>query len=79
MNLRTPYDVLCSLFHTNWWSRKEDDKDYSFNVFCNFFIRDQHKFLNEGKLGGKQQTHLLKGKDKNIYKYKGSANDFGPQ
>lgn len=24
MNLGTPYDVLCSLFHTNWWSHKED-------------------------------------------------------
>ena len=62
MNLQMPYDVLFLSFHTNQRSRKEDNKDYSFDVFCDLFIRDQHKLLNEGKLGGKQQDHLIKGK-----------------
>jgi hypothetical protein len=62
MNLRTPYDVFFSSFCTNWWSCKGDNKNYSFDVLCDLLIRDQHKFLDEGKLGGKQQAHFLKGK-----------------
>ena len=66
MNLQTPYDVFYSSFHTNWRSCKEDGKDYSFDVFCDLLIRDQQKLLDEGKLGGKQQAHFLKGKGKKI-------------
>ena len=67
MNLRTPYDMFFLLFHTNWQSLKEDGQDYSFDVFYDLLIRDQHKLLDEGKLGGKQQAHFLKCKGKHIY------------
>jgi hypothetical protein len=78
MNPQTPYDVLCSLFHKNWKSRKEDGKDYSFDIFCDLLIRDQQKLLDEGKLGDKHQDHLFKGKGKNIYNDRGHVNIFGP-
>ena len=35
--------------------------------------------LDEGKLGGKQQAHLLKGKGKQIYKDRGRSDYFGPR
>ena len=53
MNLQTPYDMFHLSFHTNWWSCKEDGKDYSFDVFCDLLIRGQYKLLDEGKLGVK--------------------------
>jgi hypothetical protein len=64
MNLRTPFDLLVSTFRTNWQARKEDGKDYTFEAFCGLLINDQHKLLEEGKLGGKHQAHLLKGNSK---------------
>jgi hypothetical protein len=78
MNLRTPYDVFFVSFHTNWRSYKEDGKDYSFDVFCDLLIRDQQNLLDEGKLGGKQQAHLLNGKIKKNYKDRVCVNSFGP-
>ena len=68
MNLRTPYDVFYLSFHTNWRSCKEDGQDYSFDAFYDLLIRDQQMLLDEGKLGGKQKSHFLKGKGKHIYK-----------
>lgn len=50
MILRTHYDVFCSPFSTNWISHKEDGKDCTFDVFCDLLIKDQQKFINEGKL-----------------------------
>jgi hypothetical protein len=64
MNLRTPFDVFISTFHTNWKAHKEDGKDYTLNIFVALLITDQHRFLDEGKLGGKHQSHFLKGKGK---------------
>ena len=32
MNLRTPFDVSVSNFHTNWKAHKEDGKDYTFEA-----------------------------------------------
>ena len=66
MNLQTPYDVFFLSFHTNWWSRKEESKDYLFDVFCDLLIEDQQKLFDEGNIDGKQQDHLLKGKGKHI-------------
>jgi hypothetical protein len=63
--------VLCSSFHTNWRSPKEDDKDYSFDVFCDLLIRDQQKLLDEWKLVSKHQDQLLKEKGKKINKDRG--------
>ena len=62
MNFTTPYDVLFSLFYTNWRSNKEGGKDYSFYVFCDLLIRDKQNPLDEANLGSKQQAHFLKGK-----------------
>jgi hypothetical protein len=56
--------VLCSLFHTDWRSCKEDGKDYAFDVFCYLLIMDQQKLFDEEKLGGKHQVHLIKSKGK---------------
>lgn len=72
--------MMCyhSSFHTNWWSRKEHSKDYSFNDFFDLLIRDQHDLLDEGNLGGKQQADLLNGKGKHIYKDRVRTNSFGP-
>ena len=64
MNLRTPYDMFCSTFCTNWRSHKEDSKDYNFDVFYDLLIKDQQKLLDEGKLGSKHQAHFLKRKGK---------------
>jgi hypothetical protein len=73
MNLRTPFDVLCSTFHTNCKTCKEDGKDYTFDTLCGLLINDQHRLLDEGKLGGKHQAHLLKGKGKMNYKERGCS------
>ena len=78
MSLRTHYDLFCSLFHTNWWPREEDKKTYSFDSFCDLLIMDQHKLLDEGKLGGKQQAHFPKGKGKKIYKDRVCIHGFSP-
>jgi hypothetical protein len=64
MNLRTRFDVFVLTFHANWKTHKEDGNDYIFEAFCGLLITDKHKLLEEGKLGGKHQAHLLKGKRK---------------
>jgi hypothetical protein len=60
--LRTPFNVFVSTFCTNWKSCKEDGKDYTFEYFSGILITNKHRLLEEGKLGGKHQAHLLKGK-----------------
>jgi hypothetical protein len=62
MNLKIPFDVFCLTFCANWISKKDDGKDYSFNSFCGLLIRAQKTLFDEGKLGVKQQAHLLKSK-----------------
>ena len=37
---------------------------YTFNTLCDLLINDQQKLFDEGKLSGKHQAHLLKGKVK---------------
>jgi hypothetical protein len=70
MNLRTPFDVFVSTFFTKWKAWKEYGND-TFEYFYGILIIDQHKLLEEGKLGGKHQTHLLKGKGKGHVKSQG--------
>ena len=53
MNLKTPYDVFFSFFWDDWMSHKQDGKDFNFDALCDLFIKDHHKFVEEGKLGGK--------------------------
>jgi hypothetical protein len=53
INLRTPFDVFVLNLHTKWYTCKKDGKDFSFEVFCELLITDHHRFLEEGKLGGK--------------------------
>ena len=53
MKLKKPCDVLFSSFHASWISYKQDNKDFSFDVFCDLLIKDQQKLLEEGKLGNK--------------------------
>jgi hypothetical protein len=36
MNLRTPFDVFMSTFHTNWKEHKEYGKDYTFEFLWPF-------------------------------------------
>ena len=64
VNLRTPFDMFVSTFHTNWKERKEDGNDYTFEYFYGILIIDHHRLFGEGKFGGKHQDHLLKGMDK---------------
>jgi hypothetical protein len=64
MNLRTPFYVFVLTFCTNWQAHKEDGKDYTFEAFHGLLNTYQHRLIGEGKLGGKHQTHLLKGKGK---------------
>ena len=40
----------------------------TFKYFCGILIIDQHRLLEEGKLGGKHQAHFLKGKGKSYYR-----------
>ena len=51
VNLKTPYDVLCSSFCGNWMSHKGYRKGSSFGTLCDLLIKDQQKLLDEGKLG----------------------------
>lgn len=74
MNLRTTYDVLCSSFCTNWRSRNDDGKDYTFDVFCDLLIKDQQKLFDEWNFGDKHKAHLLKRKGKKNYEERGCAN-----
>jgi hypothetical protein len=53
MNLRTPFDVFVLSFHTNYKELQEYGKDYTFEDLCASLITNQHKLLEEGKLGGK--------------------------
>ena len=62
MILKTPYDVLCSSFHSNWISHKQYGKDFTFHILCDSLIKDQQKLLEQGKLGRKNHAHLLKSK-----------------
>jgi hypothetical protein len=71
MNLRTPFDVFISTFRTNWYAHREDGKDYTFEYFCGLLITYQHKLLEEGKIGGKHHSHLLKGKGKLNHRERG--------
>jgi hypothetical protein len=68
MNMRTPFDVFCSMFWKNWQAHKEDGKEYTFDTFYGLLINDRIKLLDEGNLGGNRQAHLLKGKGKINYK-----------
>jgi hypothetical protein len=40
MNLRTPYDMFVSTFHTIWKVHKEYFKDYTFEYLCGLLIID---------------------------------------
>jgi hypothetical protein len=64
MSLRTPFNVFMPNFCTNWKKCKEDGKNYIFEYFYGHLITNHHKLLEECKLGGKHQSHLLKGKRK---------------
>lgn len=77
MNLRTPYDMLCSSFYNNWRSCKEDRKEYTFDFLYDLLIKDQQKFLEEGKLSSNHRAHLLKRNHKPNYKERGYASIFG--
>ena len=55
MNLKTPYGVFYSFFQVNWMSHTQDGKDFTFDTFYDFLIKDQQKLLEEGRLGGKIQ------------------------
>ena len=77
MNLRTPYDVFWSSFHTNQRLQKEYGKDYMLYVFYDSLIKDKTKLLDEGKLGGKHQAHLFKIKGNKRYKEREHINVFG--
>jgi hypothetical protein len=52
------------MFQTNWKTHKEYGKDYTFDIFCDLLINDQHRLLDERKLSSKHQAHFLKGKEK---------------
>jgi hypothetical protein len=71
MNLRTPFDVFILTFYTNRKAHKEYGNDYMFEDLYGLLIIDQHNLLDEGKLGGKHQSHLLKGKGKSNHKERG--------
>jgi hypothetical protein len=71
MNLKTPYDVLCSTFCASGTSKKDDCKDCSFHFCCGSIIRAQKKLLEKQKLEVKQQAHSLKGKVRQHYRGSG--------
>jgi hypothetical protein len=57
-----------SNLHTKWKTCKDYGKDYAFKYFCGLLIIDQHRLLEEFKLGGKHQACFLKGKEKSNYR-----------
>ena len=64
MNLRTPYDVLCSSFYNNWRSHKEDCKDYTFDDFCDLLINDKKNCLMKGSLVFSIRFTCLRGRSR---------------
>jgi len=68
MNPKTPYGVLFLTFCASWTSKKEDGKDYIFDILFGFLIRAHEKLLDQGKLKYKKHTHLLKGKGQHSYR-----------
>ena len=63
-DLKTPYDAFYSSFSVNWMSCKKYGKYFTFDTLCDLLIKDQQKLIEEGKLGGKNQAHFLRGKVK---------------
>jgi hypothetical protein len=55
--------VFVLTFCTKWHTHKKYGKEYS-DFFCEILVTNQHRFLEEGNLGGKHQAHLLKGMGK---------------
>jgi len=76
MNLKTPYDVLCSTLYVSWASRKEDGKGYTFDSFCGFLIMAHEKFLDGDKLEINEYAHLLKDKDRQNYRERGQEHNY---
>jgi hypothetical protein len=76
MNLKTPYDDLCSTYMENWASRKEDSKDYTFDSFCSLFIRAQEKLLDERNLRDMLQVFFMKEKGRQNYKERGHVGNL---
>jgi hypothetical protein len=74
VNLRTHLRVLFHILIQIGRACKEYGKDYTFDTFFGLLINDQHMLLDEGKLGGKHQDHLIKGKGKMNYKERGHFN-----
>jgi hypothetical protein len=74
MNMRTPFDMFVSNFHTSWQAHREDNNDYTFEYLFCILIIDQHTFLREGDIGGKHQAHFLKGKGNMDFKNRVQSN-----
>ena len=50
MSLKTTYELFFSTFHINWSSKREDDKDYTFEYLCNLMARAWERLFEEGNL-----------------------------
>ena len=46
-------------------------KDYTFDIFCDLFIKDKHKLFDKGNLDGKHQAYLIKTKGRKNSKERG--------
>jgi len=68
LNFKTPYDVLCFTFYENSASRKEDVKDYTFDSFCDLFIRTLENFLDKDEIDINKHYHFIKGKGRKNYR-----------
>ena len=52
-------------------SHKQVGNEFIFDTFCDLLIKEQLKLVEEGKLGGKNQAHLLKSEVKTTFKERG--------
>jgi hypothetical protein len=52
MNLRTPFNMFISNFHTNYQECNIDGKDYTIEDLCCILITGQYILLEQGNIGG---------------------------
>ena len=68
MSLKPTYELFFSTFHINWSSKREDDKDYTFDYLCNLMARAWERLFEEGNLSDNANPISLKGRENKTIK-----------
>ena len=68
MSIKPAYELFFSTFHINWSSKREDDKDYTFDYLCNLMSRAWERLFKEGNLTDNANPISLKGRENKTIK-----------